>query len=61
MSYESEKLTINKVVADVALNSVLQQDIRDYDIVIGCVNEKSCVWGVVVRRNHGNNEQYSLG
>ncbi|XP_052691839.1 uncharacterized protein LOC128169820 [Crassostrea angulata] len=25
-----------------------KQDIRDYDVVIGCVNEKSCHWMVVV-------------
>uniref|UniRef100_A0A8W8MJ89 Uncharacterized protein n=1 Tax=Magallana gigas TaxID=29159 RepID=A0A8W8MJ89_MAGGI len=33
-----------------------KQDIRDYDVVIGCLNEKSCHWVAVVSRNHGNNK-----
>lgn len=51
---------MTKGVTNVVLNSVLQQDIRDYDVVIGCVNEKSCHWMVVVSRNHGTiNKQYN--
>lgn len=31
MSYKTDKLTLNKAVTDVVLNSMLQQDMRDYD------------------------------
>lgn len=47
---------MTKCVTNVVLNSLLQQDIRDYDVVIGCLNEKSCHWVAVVIRNHGNNK-----